>query len=83
MRNAFIIMFFGGAILGMAVMGIYRWGISAGRLECAEAVADALADMVLRNEEAHAIINAADDCDIRRLLCAAARGDCDPKGICN
>jgi len=72
-----------GLSIGFIRADSYNRGYSDCRLLWAMETATQIEVVAAENARARQIVDSADDCDIKRMLCETARGGCDTARVCN
>ena len=82
MKNGIVIFVAGAVLVGALGIALYRLGYRVCRTSVAESAATAIKDNSEGSARARAVVDSADDCAVKRMLCADALGGCDPARVC-
>jgi len=70
-------------IIGGAGYALFSWGSNRCEARHAQATTQVVVSHAEEVKKVQAVVDAADDCSIKRLLCKTARGGCDPERVCD
>jgi len=83
MKNVIITIIFAVGLAFAVGFLSYRWGRADERATTAQTQTQVIVNHTVKTQTAIRVVDSADDCGIKRVLCKTARGGCDANRVCD